>query len=395
MPKPSSLSSGGPTAVQCVSVQPADSCKSGGLTEDGREDFHWTTQGISHPKRRRQILQKYPEIEELNGYDLRAGIYAIVCTVANLWMARQISAWDLHWFWVLVCTYIVSATINHVLFLSMHEASHCALFPGRRSHEFYVVFCNLSMGVPAGMGFIRYHLDHHVWMGVDGLDPDVPTELEGKLFRSKLGKFVFILLLPFTYSLRPLICNPKPPVPMELFNWVVILLWDYWVFANWGPKSLFYIVAGTFLSMSIHPLNGHLIAEHYQFPKGQGLQETWSTYGWENAITFCVGYHIEHHDFPRVPGYKLRQVRKIASEFYDLPHHTSWLGVIFEFIFNPHLSPLSRVKRISARGGAVPYPHQPLLKEPEQLGSYWKGPSSSAADTEGECSSSETGRKEE
>lgn len=353
------------------------------------EDFHWTAQGISHPRRRRQILARYPEIEALNGYDLWAGAYSICVTLLNIWFAYKISVWDLNWWWVFCLTYIISGTLNHVLFLSMHEASHCALFPGRKAHEFYVVFSNLSMGVPAGMGFLRYHLDHHVYMGTDQLDPDIPSELEGRLFRSRFGKLIFVLLLPVTYSLRPMIRNPKPVIPMEIFNWACVLLWDLFIFYYWSPKSLFYTVAGTFISMSIHPLNGHLIAEHYQFPRGQGLQETWSTYGIENYITYCVGYHVEHHDFPRIPGYRLPKLKAMAPEFYDLPHHKSWLGCIYDFIMDPKVSPLSRVKRVSPRGGAVQPPHKPMLKEPEELGSYWLGPkeekSATTKDDAGAC----------
>mmetsp|Transcript_33259 Transcript_33259/g.106064 ORF Transcript_33259/g.106064 Transcript_33259/m.106064 type:complete len:97 (+) Transcript_33259:236-526(+) len=92
---------------------------------------------------------------------------------------------------------------------------------------------------------------------------------------------------------------------------------------------------------------GHFIAEHYTFnPK----QETYSYYGPLNMLTWNVGYHNEHHDFPRVPGSRLPQVTKIAPEFYEnLDSYSSWTGVIWRYITDPNMGPYSRVKRKSTK----------------------------------------------
>ena len=79
------------------------------------------------------------------------------------------------------------------------------------------------------------------------------------------------------------------------------------------------------------------------FEKGY---ETYSYYGPWNYLTWNVGYHVEHHDFPYIPGSRLPEVKRIASEFYDdLPQHDSWSSVIWEFLFNPSCGPYGRIKR--------------------------------------------------
>lgn len=57
--------------------------------------------------------------------------------------------------------------------------------------------------------------------------------------------------------------------------------------------------------------------ERLAFAQGQ---ETYSYYGPLNALTYNVGFHNEHHDFPQIPHTRLHKVRShgVAEELQNL-----------------------------------------------------------------------------
>ena len=205
------------------------------------------------------------------------------------------------------------------------------------------MFANLPVGVPMSVSFKHYHIEHHRYQGIDTIDMDIPTEWEAVFFRNTPLKIIWMFLQPLFYTLRPVIVRPKTPTSLEILNVLVQVAFDILIVCVFGFKSLFYLIIGTFLSMGLHPMAAHFIAEHYVFDRGY---ETYSYYGIWNKVAFNVGYHMEHHDFPYIPGSRLPEVTRIASEFYDpLPKHHSWVKVIWDFLFDHHLGPYARVKR--------------------------------------------------
>jgi sphingolipid delta-4 desaturase len=107
----------------------------------------------------------------------------------------------------------------------------------------------------------------------------------------------------------------------------------------------------------------------------EGEQETFSYYGFLNAVTFNVGYHNEHHDFPSVPWNRLPKIKAIAPEFYvELKSHMSWTRLFFQFLFDRELSLFSRMVREDRNRVALSDEVRPDLDVIEGRGARGKAP---------------------
>jgi sphingolipid delta-4 desaturase len=233
-----------------------------------------------------------------------------------------------------------------------------------------------------------YHLTHHKSLGVTGLDTDLPTALEAFFLNSLLGKTFFCTFQILFYAVRPMFIYSPPFTSIHLLNLAVQLSFDYALtrLAAGSLQPELYLLASSFLAGSLHPCAGHFIAEHYFFSgaSGGGTEslaelkktsghghangnaqdapehpldslpppETYSYYGPLNILTYNVGLHNEHHDFPAIPWTRLHALHEMAREFYEpLPCHRSWVWVIWTFILDKNVGPWCRVKR--AQGGRV------------------------------------------
>ncbi|CAB3408362.1 unnamed protein product [Caenorhabditis bovis] len=308
-----------------------------------RDDFIWTLTDQPHMSRREAISKKYPQIKKLFGVDP-----SLKYVVTSMVLFQVFMCWllqDADWTLILLQTYFCGGIINHALTLAIHDISHNTAFGNEHplKNRFFGILANLPISVPVSVSFKKYHVEHHRYLGEDGLDTDVPTELEAKLFTSTFRKFLWLAFQPFFYAFRPLIIYKKAPTDMEILNAIVQFSFDFAIYYFFGIKSLLYLFIGTLLSMGLHPSAGHFIAEHYAFKEDQ---ETFSYYGLWNYCTFNVGYHVEHHDFPYIPGRDLPKVRQIAPEFYEnLYQHQSMTKILTDFVFDPSMGPYARLKR--------------------------------------------------
>ena len=294
-----------------------------------------------HKQRRRDILAKHPEIKECFGPDLRLlpSILAIMASQLSICIyATQIEMWK-----YFLLAYSVGGTLTHWLSLGNHELAHNLCFRTTAFNEALGLFANCAQGLPSFVTFKKYHLEHHYHQGNEEIDVDLPTEWEGRFFNTTLRKILWVILQPFFYAIRPLIVRPKEPGLLEFFNFATTIGFDLVLWYFYGPKAPLFNIVSTLLGMGLHPVAGHFIAEHYTFAPGQ---ETYSYYGWLNLVAFNVGYHNEHHDFPRVSGFSLPRVKALAPEFYENLHsYDSWIYVIYDYIVREDIGPFSRVKR--------------------------------------------------
>ena len=183
------------------------------------------------------------------------------------------------------------------------------------------------------------------------LQPLKPFSLD-----SVLGKAFFCTFQILFYAIRPMMVFQLPITQIHLLNILAQVAFDTLLLRYAGVRSLLYLLLSSFLAGSLHPCAGHFIAEHYVFEKQSSsakcanntavVPETYSYYGPLNALTYNVGLHNEHHDFPAIPWSRLPALHEIAIDFYvDLPKHDSWVWVIWKFIWDKEVGLSSRVKR--------------------------------------------------
>ena len=257
-------------------------------------------------------------------------------------MATENVSWPVYLF----VAYVFGATITQALFLAVHEIAHNLAFKTNAYNRILSYICNFPIVFPFSITFRGYHLEHHKHQGVDGIDTDIPSAFECSLVRGTVSKTVWACCQILAYALRPCLVRLQAIGKWHVGNIVTQLAYDAAVFYLFGWKPLAYCLLCIFLAGGLHPCAGHFISEHYVFPHLSETQETYSYYGPLNYLTWNVGYHNEHHDFPYVPWSRLPELKRIAPEYYDnLAVCESWTRVIFDYIFRREVTPFNRVKR--------------------------------------------------
>uniref|UniRef100_A0A6S8BEY6 Sphingolipid delta4-desaturase N-terminal domain-containing protein n=1 Tax=Aplanochytrium stocchinoi TaxID=215587 RepID=A0A6S8BEY6_9STRA len=313
------------------------------------QNFVWSMTDEPHASRRKKMIKEYPELKKLMGHEPLTKYIVTSLVYIQLHIAvslrNEAPSWNslgtLRW-WVVM--YTVGATITQMLFLACHEISHNLAFRKFSHNKMFGLFANIPMVFPFFMYFKFYHNEHHKYQGVEGVDTDLPTAFEAKLLSNPVGKAFFLFFQTWFYALRPLFVKQPVITRWHVVNYAVqfLSIGAIAYFFGWGP-IVFLLVSDHFAG-GFHPLASHFIAEHYAF---KGDVETYSYYGPLNLLTWNVGFHNEHHDFPTVPWSRLPCLYELAKDRYykELPYHESWTNVLVQFLFNPKYTLYNRVKR--------------------------------------------------
>jgi sphingolipid 4-desaturase/C4-monooxygenase len=318
--------------------------RGGGVTsavEASVAGTRFVADGRFHHQRRAAILRHHPEIKRLFGTSARTAIVATGVVVSQFGIAAALSGQA--WWIILIMAYAIGAFMAHGLNVVIHECSHNLVARSTWLNKSVAIFANLPALVPSALAFRHYHLLHHRFVGQRGLDADVAMPWEVRLIgHSPITKFLWIVAQPFSYSLwHPLQVQKRIPFDRWLIANAILVSGAAVVVAlTLGISSFLYLALSTYFAVGPHATGAHILQEHFIF---EGREETTSYYGLINLISINHGMHLEHHDFPNIPGWRLVKLRRAASEYYDNRfHHHSRLITMWRFVMDRRIALDSR-----------------------------------------------------
>lgn len=316
-----------------------------------KTDFIYSEYSEPHKIRTKQILKEYPDMRNLigkNPYTFFAILGLVTFQVVLCGLVSNQS-----WWVVFAAAYFLGAFADHSLFVMIHECTHQLLFKKRAANRWASMFANMPQIFPSAISFEHFHLKHHSFQGIHELDADLPSKWEAKLINNNfLGKAMWLLFFPlFQFFRLSRLKEIKAFDSWTAINFLLQIAFTAAIYYFFGWHGLAYLLLSFSFSVGLHPLGARWIQEHYLTHNAE--QETYSYYGPLNTISFNVGYHNEHHDFPSIPWNKLPKIKQKAPAYYDTLHaHNSWTKLWLRFLFDREISLFNRILR-KDRGGMI------------------------------------------
>jgi sphingolipid delta-4 desaturase len=154
-------------------------------------DFLWMLTEEPHRSRRKAILKAHPEVRKLMGYTRWTFPCVILVLAIQLGTAYTLRhTHPLTWKFLLA-SYVIGGTANQNIFLAIHEITHNLAFKRILPNKILAMVANVAIGVPYAMAFKGYHIEHHKFLGEDGIDTDLPSKVEAMVLNNVAGKTFF------------------------------------------------------------------------------------------------------------------------------------------------------------------------------------------------------------
>jgi sphingolipid delta-4 desaturase len=286
------------------------------------------------------------------GYDRMEAVLILMFVVIDLCVGAYVALNPHLPLWIqFALVFGVGTTVCHSATLGMHECSHNLVARTEVENMFWGMVANIPLFFPATARFKRYHMIHHTCPNNLIKDPDMPSQFEiDNILSHPVGRFVFLVLQPIFYGIRPCLAFPLVPDMHETINYVFqitfLLIW----YILTGVRGILYLFAAVAL-MGLHPVSAHFVHEHAasaapDMDNADETKVTFSYYGWWNPVMFNVGYHREHHDITKCPGSRLPQLRRLFPELYGAENtdkqyglggpFDGWFDAYVNFIIKPY-----------------------------------------------------------
>ena len=145
-----------------------------------KKGFYWSEEREPHFDRRKEILEKHPEVRELYGIDKGLKYKS----------------------------------------LGLVKLSHDLAFKKKSYNNWLAIITNIPIVAPYAISFKTYHLKHHWEQGDEKNDTDLPTEGEAKTFTGKIMKLLWATNQILFYAFRPMFVHK---IKLEKWHYINIV----------------------------------------------------------------------------------------------------------------------------------------------------------------------------
>jgi fatty acid desaturase len=276
---------------------------------------------------KRALAEELPR-EDLKALHRKSPLkhFAVAAWQFALLGAASVLLWryDNPWVWLPAAAVQGLTVFNFTVML--HEVVHRSVFRGRRERLYALL--GMLYALPTGISpsqFTRWHLDHHAGLGSDEEDPK-RHRLSPKRNARWLKLLYFtpaLFLIYFRAAAKETATYPLPlrrRIALERAAGIAVHIGIVLFLLSAGGPSVLarvYLVPVFLVFPAAFALNR--LGQHYAIDPGEVA--AWSTRMrrsrfWEAAFLFSH-YHLEHHDFPGVPFYRLRKLNRLLAPFLD------------------------------------------------------------------------------